>query len=167
MLLFTYRKVVKRPTPTAKPGERREQVWNVVFSGHVQYRGSVWTVPTKSMLDDQFSTQYDEKRKALLEPAEETTELGQGSAGLSGVQIRIWRVEVRLWIRVVLLSTVSVWLRMGVAVGVHSAPSGWGGSAGLPGPTSHGYPHLIALRAGGSRTRHWRPGDKLWLQSKG
>lgn len=85
---------------------------------------SAYLLLTKSMLDDQFSTQYDEEREALLEPAEETAQLRQGSAGFARVQIRVRRVELGLRVGVVLRPCVSVRLRMGVAVGVDSAPPG-------------------------------------------
>lgn len=73
------------------------------------------------MLDDQFSTQYNEERKALLKPAEETAELRQGGAGFR-VQVSVRAVKPRLRISVVLRPIMSVRLRMGVTVGVDSAP---------------------------------------------
>lgn len=48
------------------------------------------------MLDDQFSAQYDEERKALLKPAEETAKLRQGGAGFSRLRIGVRRVKLRL-----------------------------------------------------------------------
>lgn len=39
MLLFTYRKVVKRPTPTARPGEWSQRVRWVVFPSHLKHWG--------------------------------------------------------------------------------------------------------------------------------
>jgi len=59
-----------------------------------------------------------------LKPAEETAKLRKGGAGLPRVQIGVGRVKVGLRIRVVRQPVVSMWLRMGVAVGVDSRPSG-------------------------------------------
>lgn len=48
-----------------------------------------YIILTKSVLDDQFSTHYDEKRKTLLEPAEETAKFRKRGAGFSRVEIRV------------------------------------------------------------------------------
>lgn len=116
------------------------------------------------MLEDELSTHDDQKRKTLLKPAEETAQLRQGAAGFSRVQIGVRRVELSPGMRPPM---VSVWLRVGVAVGGDSGPPGGCTSTGLPRLAGHGYPHLVALRLVGSSGSRGRCSGKLWLQSWG
>lgn len=72
MFSFTYKKVVNRPTPIPKPGNQKGKT-NVFFFINVKMCSTLLNlVLTKKMLYEQFSTQYDHKRKTLLEPDEET-----------------------------------------------------------------------------------------------
>lgn len=121
---------------------------------------------TKSVLGDQFSAQYDKERKTLLKPAEETAKLGQRAAGFTRVQIRVRRVQIWFWTGEMLCPIMSMWVWMGVAVGVDPGPPGWRPSAGLHRCICHRYPHVVVLGVGGNCTGSWCPGEKLWLQSQ-
>lgn len=163
MVVFTYKKVVNKPTATARPEKDKNDDRLAYVLAKLSF---AHTILTESMLDDQFSTQYDEERKTLLEPADETAKFSQGGAGFSRVQIRVRWVELWFWTGVVQRPIMSMWMGVGVGVGVgvDSRPPGWCAPAGLPRCTRHGYPHLIAVRVGGSGTRGWSSGEKLWLQ---
>ena len=101
IFLFTYKKVVNKPIPTASPTRKTAdllvEVWTQtpVHNLKCVQHG----VRTQGVLNNKLSTEDDYERKTFLNPAKKVTEFREGGARLSWLQVGIDRFVFRFVVR--------------------------------------------------------------------